>query len=97
MAQLAKYKLEPYCYELFCDCGEKMRADFDLGTLFTSLLGANIGANKDGAQYKYVCPKCGKSVISNTNYELGEVKYKYESILEVTELEMTNGTTDKEA
>lgn len=93
MAQLAKYKLEPYCYELFCDCGEKMRADFDLGKLFTSLL----GANKEGAQYKYVCPKCGKSVISNTNYELGEVKYKYESILEVIELEMTEGTADKEA
>lgn len=94
MAQLAKYKLEPYCYEMFCDCGEKMRADFDLGKLFTSLL----GANKEGAQYKYVCPKCNKIVLSDTNYELGEVKYKYESVLEVTELEMTEGTSEnKEA
>lgn len=94
MAQLAKYKLEPYCYELFCDCGEKMRADFNLGTLFTSLL----GANKEGAQYKYVCPKCHKIVLSDTNYELGEVKYKYESVLDVVELEMTEDTPEnKEA
>lgn len=91
MAQLAKYKLEPYCYELFCDCGEKMRADFDLGTLFTSLL----GANKEGAQYKYVCPKCNKIVLSDTNYELGKVKYKYESVLDVVELETTEGNSGK--
>lgn len=93
MAHLAKYKLEPYCYELFCDCGEKMRADFNLGHIFRSLVDKNI-SNK----YKYVCPKCHKIVLSDTNYELGEVKYKYESVLEVTELEMTEDTSEnKEA
>lgn len=92
MAQLTKYKLEPYCYELFCDCGEKMRPDFDLGNVFMSFVNKNISTN-----YKYICPKCNKVIISDTNYELGEPKFKYVEVLKVTELEMTEDTTNKEA
>lgn len=92
MAQLAKYRLEPYCYELFCDCGEKMRADFNLGGIFMSLVDKTIST-----EYKYICPKCKKVVISDTNYELGEAKFKYVEVLEVNDLPMTEDTANKEA
>ena len=78
--KFATYKVVPYKNELFCDCGHKMRADFDLGKLFTSCL------NKEASEYKYVCEHCGKEYISDKNLNLEEVYYKYTEVVEEKEI-----------
>lgn len=78
--KFATYKMVPYKNELFCDCGHKMRADFDLAKLFTYCL------VKEGPEYKYICEHCGKEYISDENLNLEEVYYKYTEVIEEREI-----------
>ena len=52
MPKIKKFKTENYVERLFCECGAELIYQFDFWGI--------LDVYSKNAQYKYICPICGK-------------------------------------
>lgn len=67
MTKIRKFKTENYVERLFCDCGTELIYQFDFWGI--------LDVYTKNAQYKYICPNCGKEILEKEIYPKTIVDY----------------------